>query len=165
MRTLVASLLSAGLLAAVPSNTIAGHAHGIRSYSAMYPSATPRQLRNLRAYERGGEYYEQDPDRSFREPSVVGTQGTPNAVSVPLDKREDRAIVWCRASRGTRTLGQTEDLVLELAKRHGISRNLVRIWAAKAEAGDRRRSGGYRHPPRIRGAPAPGAAGGQACAV
>jgi hypothetical protein len=29
------------------------------SYAAKYPSATPRQLRNARAYDRG-EYYEMD---------------------------------------------------------------------------------------------------------
>jgi hypothetical protein len=62
MRTLVAGLLSAGLLATVPSAASAGHTRRIDSYSAMYPSATPRQLQNLRAYERGGEYYETDPD-------------------------------------------------------------------------------------------------------
>jgi hypothetical protein len=59
MRTIIAGLLSAGLLVAVPSAASAGHAHYPDSYSKMYPSATPRQLRNLRAYERGGEYYEQ----------------------------------------------------------------------------------------------------------
>jgi hypothetical protein len=62
MRTLTAGLLLAGLLAAVPSAASAGHAHYSDKYSAMYPSATPRQLQNLQAYERGGEYYEQDPD-------------------------------------------------------------------------------------------------------
>jgi hypothetical protein len=59
MRTIIAGLLSAGLVVAVPSAASAGHAHHSDSYSKMYPSATPRQLQNLRAYERGGEYYEQ----------------------------------------------------------------------------------------------------------
>ena len=31
---------------------------------------------------------------------------------------------------------QSGETLHELAKRHGISRNLVRIWAAKAEAGE-----------------------------
>jgi hypothetical protein len=45
----------------------------------MYPSATPEQLRNLRAYERGGEYYEQRLDavpfgsRAWWE--IMGRQG------------------------------------------------------------------------------------------
>jgi len=59
MRTIIAGFLSAGLLVAVPSAASAGHARHSDSYSKMYPSATPRQLQNLRAYERGGEYYEQ----------------------------------------------------------------------------------------------------------
>jgi len=59
MRTIIAGLLSAGLLVAVPGAASARHAYHSDSYSKMYPNATPRQLRNLRAYERGGEYYEQ----------------------------------------------------------------------------------------------------------
>ena len=59
MRTIIAGLLSAGLLSALPSATSAGYTRHTDSYSKMYPSATPRQLQNLRAYERGGEYYEQ----------------------------------------------------------------------------------------------------------
>ena len=62
MRTIIAGMLSAGLLVAVPSAASAGHARHSDSYSRMYPSATPRQLQNLRAYERGGEYYEQQLD-------------------------------------------------------------------------------------------------------
>ena len=62
MKTIIAGLLSAGLLGSVPSAASAGHARHSDGYSTMYPSATPRQLQNLRAYERGGEYYEQDPD-------------------------------------------------------------------------------------------------------
>jgi hypothetical protein len=31
-------------------------------YCQRYPSATPRQLKNARAYDRGGEYWEQDPN-------------------------------------------------------------------------------------------------------
>ena len=58
MRTIIAGLLSAGLLAAAPCTASADPARHSDSYSRMYPSATPRQLQNLRAYERG-EYYEQ----------------------------------------------------------------------------------------------------------
>ena len=58
MRTIIAGMLSAGLLVAVPCAASAGHARHSDSYSRMYPSATPRQLQNLRAYERG-QYYEQ----------------------------------------------------------------------------------------------------------
>ena len=40
-----------------------------------------------------------------------------------------------------------------LAKRHGISRNLVRIWVAKSEAGElRQRRGGRGHPAGLRSA-------------
>ena len=59
MKTIIAGMLSAGLLVAVPGAASAGHASHSDNYSRMYPSATPEQLRNLRAYERGGEYYEQ----------------------------------------------------------------------------------------------------------
>jgi hypothetical protein len=78
MRTIIAGLLSAGLLVAVPGAASAGHAHHSDSYSKMYPSATPRQLQNLRAYERG-EYYEQLSDavpfgsRAWWE--IMGRQG------------------------------------------------------------------------------------------
>jgi hypothetical protein len=62
MRTLVAGFLSAGLLVCMPYAASADHARHADGYSQLYPGATPRQLKNLRAYERGGEYYEQDPD-------------------------------------------------------------------------------------------------------
>ena len=58
MKTIIVGLLSAGLLAAVPRAAGAGPARHSDSFSRMYPSATLRQLHNLRAYERG-EYYEQ----------------------------------------------------------------------------------------------------------
>jgi hypothetical protein len=79
MRTIIAGMLSAGLLVAVPCAASAGHARHSDSYSRMYPSATPRQLQNLRAYERGGEYYEQQLDavpfgsRAWWE--IMGRQG------------------------------------------------------------------------------------------
>jgi hypothetical protein len=58
MRTIIAGLLSVGLLAAVPCAASADPVRHSDGYSRMYPSATARQLHNLRAYERG-EYYEQ----------------------------------------------------------------------------------------------------------
>ncbi len=58
MKTILAGVVSAGLVLAF---TPAAHAHhrDYDSYSRMYPSATPRQLQNLRGYERN-EYYEHD---------------------------------------------------------------------------------------------------------
>jgi hypothetical protein len=43
------------------ASTAAADAHhrDYHSYSRLYPSATPRQLQNLRGYERN-EYYEHD---------------------------------------------------------------------------------------------------------
>jgi hypothetical protein len=62
MKTIAAGVLSAALVLA-----IAGPVNGADrrkkdrqqddTYSQRYPYATPRQLKNLRAYERG-EYYE-----------------------------------------------------------------------------------------------------------
>jgi hypothetical protein len=60
MRTILA--ISAGLVLALTTGANAGHARHYRDhdrYSEIYPSATPRQLRNLRGYERS-EYYEHD---------------------------------------------------------------------------------------------------------
>ena len=62
MKTVIASLVSVAVLISIPAPADAAskrkknrnHDH----YSQSYPSATPRQLHNLRAYERG-EYYEQ----------------------------------------------------------------------------------------------------------
>jgi hypothetical protein len=64
LRTIIAGLLSAGLLVAVTGVASADnprhkHPRHHDDYSQRYPSATPRQLQNLRAFERG-EYYEQD---------------------------------------------------------------------------------------------------------
>ena len=79
MRTIIAGMLSAVLLVVVPSAASAGHARHSDSYSRMYPSASLRQLQNLRAYERGGEYYEQQLDavpfgsRAWWE--IMGRQG------------------------------------------------------------------------------------------
>jgi hypothetical protein len=61
MKTFIAGLLSAGLLVATSCAASAGHVHHSDNYAETYPSATPRQLHNLRAYERG-DYYEQLPE-------------------------------------------------------------------------------------------------------
>ena len=74
MKTLIAGMLSAGLLVAVPGAASAGHARNSDSYSRMYPSATPQQLQNLRAYERGGEYYEQQADWKLSGKGSTGLQ-------------------------------------------------------------------------------------------
>ena len=63
MRALIASLMSAALVVSFIETADAAskrkkHRH-YDSYSQQYPSATPRQLHNLRAYERG-EYYLSD---------------------------------------------------------------------------------------------------------
>ena len=59
MRTIIACAVSAGLMLALTTAANAGHARNYDNYSEAYPSATPRQLRNLRGYERS-EYYEHD---------------------------------------------------------------------------------------------------------
>ena len=64
MQKIIAGLLSAVLVvaftdaASAKSNSKKQRPH-YDSYSARYPGATPRQLQNARAYERG-EYYEMD---------------------------------------------------------------------------------------------------------
>jgi hypothetical protein len=66
MRILVASLLAAVVV--VPTGAADAARKSDRSrgqcdtYCQRYPNATPRQLKNARAYDRGGEYYEQDPN-------------------------------------------------------------------------------------------------------
>lgn len=62
MKTIIAGAVLAGLMLASTTAASADHARHHRdydSYSEAYPSATPRQLQNLRGYERG-EYYERD---------------------------------------------------------------------------------------------------------
>lgn len=65
MRTLIASILSAGLVAAFAAMANAGsharHRHYQDALESRYPYATPRQLRSERAY-RWGEYWEHDSD-------------------------------------------------------------------------------------------------------
>lgn len=64
MKTIVAGILSATLLLAFTGIEIAeAKSKKLRrphdAYASRYPSATPRQLQNARAYDRG-EYYEVD---------------------------------------------------------------------------------------------------------
>jgi hypothetical protein len=56
MKTILAGVVSASLMLA---SAAYAHHRDYQSYSRMYPSATPRQLQNLRGYERN-EYYEHD---------------------------------------------------------------------------------------------------------
>jgi hypothetical protein len=58
MKTILAGVVSAGLMLALTTAAYAHH-RDYESYSRLYPSATPRQLQNLRGYERN-EYYEHD---------------------------------------------------------------------------------------------------------
>ena len=63
MRTIVANALAFGLVVAFAGPSDAASKKRYRShdgYSQRYPSATPRQLRNAQAYDRGGAYYEAD---------------------------------------------------------------------------------------------------------
>ena len=63
MQRIVAGLLSAALVVTAAGMATAKSNKQERreydSYAAKYPSATPRQLKNARAYDRG-EYYEMD---------------------------------------------------------------------------------------------------------
>jgi hypothetical protein len=63
MKSILVGVLSAAMVAVLVSTASAGDGRKKQrqhydSYSQRYPSATPRQLQNLRAYERG-DYYEQ----------------------------------------------------------------------------------------------------------
>jgi len=62
MRTFLAGLLTVGLVVAFAGPSDAASKKRYRyqdGYAQKYPNATPRQLQNARAYDRGG-YYEQD---------------------------------------------------------------------------------------------------------
>ena len=62
MKTIIAGAVSVGLTVALTTAANADrtrHYRNYDNYSEIYPSATPRQLQNLRAYERS-EYYEHD---------------------------------------------------------------------------------------------------------
>jgi hypothetical protein len=61
MKIILSTVIAASLLLSLPGTADAGSKRkpqrAYDSYTQRFPSATPRQLRNLRAYERG-EYYE-----------------------------------------------------------------------------------------------------------
>jgi len=63
MQAIIAAVLAAGLAIAGSSGAVAGDNKRRHrqpdNYAHKYPSATQRQLRNARAYDRG-EYFEQD---------------------------------------------------------------------------------------------------------
>jgi hypothetical protein len=63
MRTIIASIMSAGLVLAFAETAIAAshvkQRHQGDALESRYPYATPRQLRNERAYRRG-DYWEHD---------------------------------------------------------------------------------------------------------
>jgi hypothetical protein len=65
MRTIIAGILSVALLGSLTASNGADCRAAKKprrhddSYARKYPSATPRQLRNARAYDRG-DYFEQD---------------------------------------------------------------------------------------------------------
>ena len=63
MRTIIIGLLAVGFAVVLTGPSDAASKKRYRyydSYSQRYPSATPRQLRNARAYNQGGQYYEMD---------------------------------------------------------------------------------------------------------
>jgi hypothetical protein len=64
MKKIVASALAVGLAVGFAGTAdAASKKKQSRSqdwYAQQYPSATPRQLKNARAFDKGGEYYEQD---------------------------------------------------------------------------------------------------------
>lgn len=68
MRALIASLLSAAALLAFAGTADAGRkseqyrGSQCDAYCQRYPTATPRQRKNARAFDQGGEYWEQDPN-------------------------------------------------------------------------------------------------------
>ena len=66
MKVLIASVLSFAAVAAFAGTADASrkkHRGGhCDIYCQRYPTATPRQLQNARAFDRGSEYWEQDPN-------------------------------------------------------------------------------------------------------
>ena len=76
MRTIIASLLSVGLVVVLAGPSDAASKKRKLYYyigdslAQRYPSATPRQRQNAWAYEHAGHYYETDP-KAF----PVGSQG------------------------------------------------------------------------------------------
>ena len=76
MRTIIASLLSLGLVVVLAGPSDAASKKRYRTYyydggiAQRYPSATPRQLQNAWAYDHAGHYFETDP-KAF----PVGSRG------------------------------------------------------------------------------------------
>jgi hypothetical protein len=73
MKTIIASLLSVGLVVVLAGPTDAGgkrYGYYYGGLAQRYPSATPRQLQNAWAYDHAGHYYETDP-KAF----PVGSRG------------------------------------------------------------------------------------------
>lgn len=66
MRRVIAGILSAGVIVGLAGTADAQSTKKKRyyhdSYSERFPGATPRQLKNARAFEQGGAYYETDPN-------------------------------------------------------------------------------------------------------
>ena len=63
MRTIITGVLAVGLVvvATGPSDAASKKRYYYYdSYSQKYPYATPRQVRNARAYDNAGQYYEAD---------------------------------------------------------------------------------------------------------
>ena len=82
MKAIIAGAVSVGLMLTLTTAANAGHTRHYRNYdnySETYLSATPRQLQNLRGYERS-EYYEHDSNAFVRQPGVVGTQAGRGAL-------------------------------------------------------------------------------------
>jgi hypothetical protein len=66
MRMILASFFSAAVLLSLAGTGEAAtkrkSSKNCDSYCQRFPNATPRQLKNARAYDKGGEYFEQDPN-------------------------------------------------------------------------------------------------------
>jgi outer membrane protein assembly factor BamD (BamD/ComL family) len=62
MRTIIAAVLAVGLVAGLagPSDAGSKKRHYYDDSSQGYLYATPRQMRNARAYDQAGQYYEAD---------------------------------------------------------------------------------------------------------
>ena len=80
---LIAGAVSAGLALTMTTAANADHArhhHDYESHSEMYPSATPRQLKNLRGYENG-EYTSWTPMPSRSAAAYGGSSSSARAVA------------------------------------------------------------------------------------
>jgi hypothetical protein len=72
MRTIITVVLAVGLVAGLTGPSVAASKKRYYHYdsSQKYLYATPRQIRNARAYNQGGQYYEAD-SKAF----PVGSRG------------------------------------------------------------------------------------------